>query len=195
RAGPRPGEPPLGGRRAAVVVTGRRSGRQLRLLGTAGVFTAPVLGPALLAAGMVPVKRRSAQARSALDGAARLLREGEAVALFPEGRIGATLTGLPEQLRTGAARLALSTGAPVVVVGVAGAEELVPLGTWRPALDRPRLDVRVSSPVDLAARLGLRRGTEPTEDDVRAATALLAELLEQQVRLAQGRPAALALAA
>jgi 1-acyl-sn-glycerol-3-phosphate acyltransferase len=169
-----------------LAVVGRRAGRQLRMLGTAGVFTAPVLGPLLLAAGMVPVKRRTAHARAALSGAERLLRAGEAVALFPEGRIHTSPDGLPQPLRSGAARLALRTGVPVVAVGLSGAEAVIRPGTWRPALRplrrRHRIDVRVSAPVVLHEALGLEGPVaEPDDLQVDAATSLLHDLLAAQV--------------
>jgi 1-acyl-sn-glycerol-3-phosphate acyltransferase len=113
----------------ALAVAGRRAGRQLRMLGTAGVFTAPVLGPVLLEAGMVPVKRRTASAGSALDGAQLLLEAGEVVALFPEGRIG---DGVVQPLKAGAAVLASRTGVPVVLAVVTGTQTVVPRGTWKP---------------------------------------------------------------
>ena len=174
-----------------LAVVGRRRGRQLRMLGTAGVFTAPLLGPALLSVGMVPVKRRTASARAALAGAERMLRAGEAVALFPEGRIHDATDGLPQELRGGAARLALATGAPVVVVGVHGAERVVPPGTWRPVLGRrARLEVRVGAPVDLLAALGLPGPqTDPDAATVAAANDVLHGLLTQAVQAAQGTPA------
>jgi UMF1 family MFS transporter len=172
-----------------LAVVGRGAGRQLRMLGTAGVFTAPVLGRLLLAAGMVPVKRRSEHARAALAGAERLLQAGEAVALFPEGRINSSPDGLPQPLRSGAARLALSTGVPVVAVGITGAEHVIRPGTWRPALRlwgrRHRVDVRMSSPVVLHEALGLT-GPVPDPDDqlLAAATSLLHDLLTAQVTAA-----------
>jgi len=178
-----------------LAVVGRSAGRQLRMLGTAGVFTAPVLGPLLLAAGMVPVKRRTAHARRALTGAEQLLRAGEAVALFPEGRIHASPDGLPQPLRSGAARLALVTGVPVVAVGLSGAERVIRPGTWRPALGRrPRVEVRLSAPVVLHRALGLTGPVaEPDEALVAAATELLHDLLTAQV--VGGAPARLEQAA
>lgn len=115
----------------ALAVAGTTRSRQLRMLGTAGVFTAPVLGPLLLEAGMVPVKRGTAQAKDAVSGAALLLAAGEAVALFPEGRIGDG--PLPAAFRPGAAKLAL-TGVPVVLAVMDGTTSVVPRGTWVPRL-------------------------------------------------------------
>jgi 1-acyl-sn-glycerol-3-phosphate acyltransferase len=155
------------------------------MLGTAGVFTAPVLGPLLLRAGMVPVKRRTEHARTALVGAERLLRAGEAVALFPEGRITSRPDGLPQALRPGAALLALRSGAPVVVMGIVGTETVIRPGTWRPVVRwgrRHRVEVRVSSPVVLHELLGVPGPVvDPDEQLVHAATDLLHDLLTAQV--------------
>lgn len=171
-----------------LAVVGRRGGRQLRMLGTAGVFTVPVLGRLLLAAGMVPVKRRTVHAADAVAGAVGLLRSGEAVALFPEGRITDREDGLPETLRSGAVRLALAAGVPVVAVGTAGSEDVVPGGTWLPSLPRlgrPRARVvaRVSAPLDLHAALGLPAGplADPDPALVREASALVHTLLCSEV--------------
>ncbi|MGN6246507.1 MAG: MFS transporter [Motilibacteraceae bacterium] len=175
-----------------LAVVGRRGGRQLRMLGTAGVFTAPLLGRLLLAAGMVPVKRRTVRAGDAVTGAVRLLRAGEAVALFPEGRITHREDALPEPLRSGAVRLALAAGVPVVAVGTAGTEQVVPEGTWRPVLPGPgrrraRVSVRVSAPLDLHAALGLPAGpvADPDAALVREANRLVHALLCTEVLAAR----------
>lgn len=168
-----------------LAVVGRGAARQLRMLGTAGVFTAPVLGRLLLSAGMVPVKRRTEHARAALTGAERLLRAGEAVALFPEGRINRSPDGLPQPLRSGAARLALRTGVPVVAVGMVGTDLVIRPGTWRPVVRwgrRTRVAVRMSSPVVLHEALGLTAPVaDPDDHLVEAATSLMHSLLTAQV--------------
>lgn len=161
-----------------LAVAGRRRGRQLRMLGTAGVFTAPVVGPLLLQAGMVPVKRRTAAASSALTGAALLLASGEAVALFPEGRIGDG--PLPAPLRHGAARLALITGVPVVLAALSGTATLIPRGSWRPRLGG-HCAVAFAR-VDLLGPLGLDGPvSDPSEELVSSATGLLHAALTQHV--------------
>jgi 1-acyl-sn-glycerol-3-phosphate acyltransferase len=85
----------------------------------------------LLEAGMVPVKRGTSEAGSALRGAQLLLEAGEAVALFPEGRIG---DGPVQPHKPGAAVLATRTGCPVVLAVVRGTDSVVPRGTWKPRL-------------------------------------------------------------
>ena len=168
-----------------AAVVGRRLGRQLRLMGTAGIFTVPVLGRVLLAVGIIPVKRRSEQARGSLDGAVGMLAAGEAVGVFPEGVISHRADGLPAELKTGAARLALTAGVPVVALGLWGADLLIPPGKPRVSLRRPVVRASASAPLDLCAAVGVAgagvAGGEPTHEQVRAATALLHELLTAQV--------------
>jgi 1-acyl-sn-glycerol-3-phosphate acyltransferase len=172
-----------------LAVVGSRFGRQLRMLGTAGVFTAPIVGPVLLDAGLVPVKRGTSAAGDALSGARLLLQAGEAVALFPEGRIGGG--PLPAPLRSGAARLALMTGVPVVLVALVGTAGIVAPGTWKPRLRR-RCSAVVGEPIDLVDVLGLAGPVaDPSPELVRAA---IAELHRRLTDLVAG-PAALPLAA
>jgi 1-acyl-sn-glycerol-3-phosphate acyltransferase len=87
-----------------------------RLHGMAQVesFTLPVLGPLLARAGQVPVI--PGRGREALARAEELLRRGETILIYPEGR----LSHGREMLRgkTGAARLALRSGAPFQPVAV-----------------------------------------------------------------------------
>ena len=170
-----------------AAVVGRRLGRQLRLMGTAGIFTVPVVGRVLLAVGIIPVKRRSEQARGSLEGAVMMLAAGEAVGVFPEGVITHREDGLPAELRTGAARLALTAGVPVVALGLWGADLLIPPGRPRVSLRRPVVRAMASAPLDLCAAVGPVEG-EPTEEQVRAATALLHALLTAQVRATSASP-------
>lgn len=163
-----------------AAVLGRRLGRQLRLMGTAGIFTVPVVGTVLLTAGIIPVKRRSEQARGSLDGAVTMLAAGEAVGVFPEGVISHRADGLPAELKTGAARLALTARVPVVALAVRGADLLIPPGRPRVSLRRPVVRASVSPALDLCAAVGLIAG-EPSQEQVRQATRLLHELLSAQV--------------
>ncbi len=78
-------------------------------------FLVPVFGTYLRWAGHVPVV--PGQGRSAFDDAYRLLKKGRTVALFPEGDISPRGGGLHPP-HTGAARLALLTGVPIVPVGI-----------------------------------------------------------------------------
>jgi 1-acyl-sn-glycerol-3-phosphate acyltransferase len=80
------------------------------------------LFPAL---GMIPIDRTGGDAaRAALDTAARVLARGELFGIYPEGT--RSRSGLLHKGRTGAARLALESGAPIVPVGIVGTREIQP---------------------------------------------------------------------
>src|SRR4051812_6594366 len=93
-----------------------RAGIAPRIMATGGVFDAPVLGAAMRAAGHIRVDRDTAHVASALPAAAEALRAGATVLVYPEGRIGLDPWMWPERGKTGVARMAALSGAPVVPV-------------------------------------------------------------------------------
>jgi 1-acyl-sn-glycerol-3-phosphate acyltransferase len=99
--------------------------------------------------GMVPVDRDDTRAAiESLDIALDVLRNGKAFGIYPEGtrsRDGRIYRG-----RTGVAHLALTSGAPVVPVGLQGTENLQPVGSRLPRL--ARVTVRFGEPISFAGR-------------------------------------------
>jgi 1-acyl-sn-glycerol-3-phosphate acyltransferase len=97
--------------------------------------------------GMVPVDRDDTKAALAsLDVALEILGRGDAFGIYPEGtrsRDGRLYRG-----RTGVAHLALTSGAPVVPVGLTGTEEIQPVGASRPR--RADVTVRFGAPLHFA---------------------------------------------
>lgn len=90
---------------------------QMSVLVTGGAFDVPVFGAYLRRAGHVPVLRNSGGAT--IQAAIRLLQVGRTVAIFPEGALSPLEKGIGfHKPHTGVARLALSTGAPVIPVGI-----------------------------------------------------------------------------
>jgi 1-acyl-sn-glycerol-3-phosphate acyltransferase len=123
--------------------------------------------------GMVPVDRDDTKsAMQSLDVALEVLDRGDAFGIYPEGarsRDGRLYRG-----RTGVAQLALTSGAPVVPVGVIGTEKLQPVGARVPRL--VRVTVRFGAPMDFRGRLdGVPAGRARREvtDEVMAAIAVL----------------------
>ena len=94
------------------------------------------LFPAL---GMIPVDRESGpRAMIALDAAGTVLADGGVLVLYPEGtrsRDGRLYRGY-----TGAARLALAHGCPILPVGIVGTDLIQPAGARFP---RPRRHSRI----------------------------------------------------
>jgi 1-acyl-sn-glycerol-3-phosphate acyltransferase len=79
------------------------------------LFKVPVFGRYLHLTGHVSVV--DGNGREAFEAARRLLRAGRSIAIFPEGAVSPLEGGL-HRPRTGAARLALSTGVPVIPIGI-----------------------------------------------------------------------------
>jgi len=92
----------------------------IHILITEPVFRAPLLGSYLRSAGHIPVML--SEGRSAFDRALRLLKDGHTVVVFPEGALSPDEGGM-HPARTGAARLALTAGVPIVPVGIYVAQE------------------------------------------------------------------------
>jgi 1-acyl-sn-glycerol-3-phosphate acyltransferase len=111
---------------------GNLRGRRLRFLAKAELFDKPGLGFLLQSAHQIPVSRGTSDAASSLDGALAALRSGECVAVFPEGTISLDLE--PMVGKSGTARVAIASGAPVVPVGLWGAQRIMFKGRkprWR----------------------------------------------------------------
>ena len=76
-----------------------------------------------LALGNIPVDRSDSHSgNAALDAATGVLENGDLFGIFPEGT--RSRDGLLHKGKTGAARLALRTGAPLIPVGLIGTDEL-----------------------------------------------------------------------
>lgn len=119
----------------------------------------PLLGRALAREGYVPVYRGDPRAADALDLAADALAEGRTVLIYAEGGIPLrkdSAEAAPGAFRSGLARLAERTGAPVVPVGQAGARRVTSGSTAKQLaglvtapLRRPDLHVHVGAPLTL----------------------------------------------
>ncbi|MFT4166505.1 MAG: lysophospholipid acyltransferase family protein [Microlunatus sp.] len=111
------------------------SGRWPRFMAKGSLFKVPVLGWALLSAGQIPVQRNSRQAGQAIGAAREALERGRTVVIYPEATITHDPELWPMEGRTGAARIALATGCPVIPVGQWGAEEIM----WGKKVHFPKL--------------------------------------------------------
>ncbi len=97
------------------------------------------------AMGMIPIDRKGGDsATAALDTATGVLERGELFGIYPEGT--RSRTGLLHKGHTGAARLALRTGAPILPVGLVGTREVQPPDAKLPQPFRP-VWVRIGRPV------------------------------------------------
>ncbi|MGW2869409.1 lysophospholipid acyltransferase family protein [Kitasatospora sp. NPDC001225] len=142
-----------------VLAALRRLGAEPVVMATAGLWRVPVLGGVLRSGGHIPVHRGTARAAEALDAAAAALAAGRVVLIYGEGGLPKhrdSRDAEPGAFRTGLARLAAATGAPVVPLGQCGARRLSSGGTAKQLaglatapVRRPALHVHLGAPLHL----------------------------------------------
>jgi 1-acyl-sn-glycerol-3-phosphate acyltransferase len=148
------------------------------------VFEMPLIGPLMYKDGQLPVYRGRGDAGLVLRQAEQALAKGACVIVYPEGTASRDPDLWPMVGKTGAARLALTTGAPVIPVAHWGAQVILPYGTKKPHL-WPRKTVRMIAgpPVDLSAYAGQRLSASvlraATADIMADITALLAKIRQE----------------
>ncbi|MEU9133968.1 lysophospholipid acyltransferase family protein [Kitasatospora sp. NPDC048540] len=165
------------------------SGRPPRILGKSQLFSVPFIGFMLRKTGQIPVFRESTDAAEAFRAAIDAIERGQCVQFYPEG----TLTRDPELWpmtgKSGAARVALMTGAPVIPVAHWGAHEIVPpYGRGGKSkfnlFPRHQVTVAAGPPVDLSRYQGKELTAqvlrEATEDIMTAITEVLAGIRGEQ---------------
>jgi len=155
------------------------AGRYPVFLAKSSLFDIKVLGSIIRKLGQLPVYRGQADAALVLRDAEQGIKNGACVIFYPEATVTRDPNQWPMVAKTGVARLALATGAPVIPIAHWGAQKILPYGSFRPHLV-PRTTVQVSAgpPVDLSEWEGqpmtaqvLRAATERIMKDI---TALLA---------------------
>jgi 1-acyl-sn-glycerol-3-phosphate acyltransferase len=126
-----------------------------RFMAKDSLFKVPLFGALLRGCGGIPVYRGTKDAKGSLRDAIAALENGKFVLIYPEGTITKDPTGWPMSGRTGAARLALETGAPVIPVARWGTQDIFNGYTkkFRP-FPRKKISIIVGEPVDLARFLG-----------------------------------------
>lgn len=122
----------------------------VRIMAKSELFKVPLLGGAMRQMKLLPVNRRAKDPGAILASAAQALREGECVAIYPEGTLTLDPELWPMRIKTGAARLALDTGAPVIPFIHWGEQKIMRSGSvlidFRP---RRRVQVRIGDPIPL----------------------------------------------
>jgi 1-acyl-sn-glycerol-3-phosphate acyltransferase len=133
--------------------------RQLRFMAKSELYWWP-LKVVVDGAGAFPVRRGQGDTQ-AIEHAVSLVREGEVVAMFPEGtrRRKGLVKKFEARPRSGAARIALEAGAPLVPAAVAGTDGLLRLAKLRVAYGAPVDidDLRGADDVAVAAQEATQR--------------------------------------
>jgi 1-acyl-sn-glycerol-3-phosphate acyltransferase len=160
----------------AVALFCDQAGRYPTFLAKSGLFKIKILGPILVKLGQLPVYRGQADAALVLRDAEQGVKDGACVVFYPESTVTRDPQMWPMVAKTGVARLALATGAPVIPVAHWGAQYVLPYGTVKPHVI-PRKTVRILAgpPVDLSAFAGqpidtkiMRAATDKIMADVAA---------------------------
>ncbi|MET7902115.1 lysophospholipid acyltransferase family protein [Streptomyces sp. NPDC005355] len=164
------------------------TGRVPRFLAKAALFRGGFLGTMLRGTGQIPVYRESTDAANAFRAAVDAINRGECVAFYPEGTLTRDPDLWPMRGKTGAARVALLTKAPVIPVAQWGANEAVPPYAKEKKVrlfPRKTLKVLAGPPVDLSEFYG----QEPTVEVLRAATDTIMAAITDLLAEVRGVPA------
>jgi 1-acyl-sn-glycerol-3-phosphate acyltransferase len=125
-------------------------GRIVRFLTKAEVFDVPVVGRIVRSARQIPVYRLTRDASLSFRAAVEAVGQGECVVVYPEGTITRQPDLWPMTGKTGAARIALSSGVPVIPVAQWGAHTILPPYTKKPLLlPRKTIAMTAGPPVAL----------------------------------------------
>jgi len=142
------------------------------------LFRIPILGLIMRVMHGFPIKRYSAD-RAALRYTEELLKQGEAVVIFPEGKL--SQNGQLQPLLPGVLLVAQRAGVPIIPTIIEGTDSLLPYGKLIPGHAHRRIIVRFGRPVTVAELTEGAKGGE--------AHKLGAERLREiMLALQQGRP-------
>lgn len=156
-------------------------GRLPRFMAKASLFRNPLIGWVFRSTGQVPVERVGPAGASALGAAGELIRNNSGVIVYPEGSLTRDPDLWPMRGKTGAIRLALESGIPVIPMAHWGTQELMPRYAKRiHPIPRKTIHVAVGKPLDLSRFQGReidqKTVTEATEVLMTEITRLLAGL-------------------
>nr|WP_253259656.1 lysophospholipid acyltransferase family protein [Subtercola boreus] len=164
-----------------------RLGRVPRFLAKASLFEVPVLGRALRAIKQVPVERSGrTHGNNPLDAAHSLTSAGEGVIVYPEGTLTRDPGLWPMRGKSGAVRIALENGLPVIPVAHWGTQAILP--RWSKKISvfpRKTVHLKYGDEVDLARF----RGVPLTQSALAEATSLVMDAITHLLEDLRGETA------
>lgn len=163
-----------------------KAGRIPRFMAKESLFRIPVVGWIIRGADQIPVHRSERDGAAALSDAVEALRDGEAVLIYPEGTITRDPDWWPMQAKTGVARLALMSGAPIIPVAQWGPQEILGRTGRLHVLRRRTVEVHALEPVYPAAS---ESGQQPTREALRALTDDVMRRIRGEVAVIRGEAA------
>lgn len=162
-------------------------GRAANYLAKAELLDVPVLGTIIRNTRQIPVYRNTARAADAFSAAVAAIEEGRCVGILPEGTLTRDPDLWPMSGKTGAARIALRTGCPLLPVALWGTQQV--MWPYRDKVPRlvPRRTVHAAAgpPVDLSDLVG---GADD-RDALVLATDRIMDAITAQLELLRGATA------
>ncbi len=157
-----------------------RNGRAARFLGKASLFRVPLVGWVLRHAEQVPVEREVKGAgTAALSHALAFLEAGHCLGVYPEGTLTRDADHWPMVAKTGLARLAVMSKAPVIPCAQWGATEILKPYSKKPKLfPRTRVTVVAGKALDFSPWYGKENDHEAMVEATAYAMAAITHLLE-----------------
>jgi 1-acyl-sn-glycerol-3-phosphate acyltransferase len=150
-----------------------------RYLAKAGLWDIPIIGRVLAGGKHIPVRRDTGDVLTAYRSAIEALERGESVMVYPEGTFTKDPDGWPMRGKTGVARMALASGAPVIPLAHWGTQRILPRKKVLPRLiPRKKVYTYVGEPVDLSDFADV----EPTREVLNAATARIMAAITDLLR-------------
>ncbi|MEO7721040.1 MAG: lysophospholipid acyltransferase family protein [Pseudolysinimonas sp.] len=170
-------------------------GRVPHYLAKASLFSAPVVGWAFRSTGQVAVERATRGHAGTIAQGERLIDEGLALVIYPEGTLTRDPDLWPMRGKSGAVRIALETGVPLIPSAHWGAQNILPRWSKRFRLfPRKTVDIVIGEPLDLSRWKGkpLDAATlnEATLHVMQAITSLLESLRGETAPAERWDPAA-----
>ncbi|GEK81386.1 1-acyl-sn-glycerol-3-phosphate acyltransferase [Agrococcus baldri] len=163
-----------------------KSGRVPRFMAKASLFDIPVVGRILKAAGQIPVERsgRPSAHGEPMAAARTLVRDELGVIIYPEGSLTRDPELWPMRGKTGAVRMALEAGVPLIPAAHWGTQHLMPrYGKGIRPFPRKHIQILFGPPVDLSSFAGKtdqQSMNAATELVMAAISGLLGELRGEQ---------------
>jgi 1-acyl-sn-glycerol-3-phosphate acyltransferase len=155
------------------------NGRAVRFLAKASLFKVPVLGFILRTAGQVPVDREI-KGSEAMPHALAFLKAGHCVGIYPEGTLTRDKDLWPMKAKTGLARLAIISKAPVIPCAQWGAEDiLMPYAKVPRIFKRTKVTVVAGPALDFSPWYGKEDDFAAVQEATEYAMSAVTRLLEE----------------
>lgn len=171
-------------------------GRLPRFMAKGSLFTIPVVGYLLRKSGQIPVQRGgSVRGSEPVKAAERLVEKGQMVVVYPEGSLTRDPDLWPMRGKTGAVRVALEQGIPIIPAAHWGTQELMPRYSKKISIfPRKRIIVKIGDPIELTEfrdrPLDSATLTEATAVVMAAITVLLEDIRQEKAPAERWNPAA-----